>query len=100
MLLNMKTLLCCIGRKENRYVRDWVEYHKSLGITNIYLMDNNYDGEEDFREVINDYIDNGYVILKDCKNKKSHQLKGYTECYETYGNDYDWIIFIDIDEIR
>lgn len=98
MLLNMKTLLCCIGRKENRYVRDWVEYHKSLGITNIYLMDNNYDGEEDFREVINDYIDNGYVILKDCKNKKSHQLKGYTECYETYGNDYDWIIFIDIDE--
>ena len=47
----MKTLLCCIGRRENDYIREFVEYNKVLGFTNICLYDNNYDGEEDFHEV-------------------------------------------------
>ena len=47
----MKTLLCCIGRRENDYIREFVEYNKVLGFTNICLYDNNYNGEEDFHEV-------------------------------------------------
>ena len=65
----MKTLLCCIGRKENQYIREYVEWYKNLGFTNIVLIDNNYDGEEDFHDAIGDYIDSGYVILKDYRNK-------------------------------
>ena len=44
----MKTLLCCIGRRENQHIREFVEWYKNLGFTNIVLYDNNYDGEEDF----------------------------------------------------
>ena len=95
---NMKTLLCCIGRRENDYIREFVEYNKVLGFTNICLYDNNYDGEEDFHDVIGDYISDGYVILKDYRNRKVCQLDAYNECYKTYGNDYDWIAFFDIDE--
>lgn len=95
---NMKTLLCCIGRLENQYIREYVEYYKNLGITNICLFDNNHDNEEDFRDAIGDYIDNGFVILKDYKNRKVCQLDAYNECYTTYGNEYDWIAFFDIDE--
>lgn len=95
---NMKTLLCCIGRRENDYIREFVEYHKVLGFTNICLYDNNYDGEEDFHDVIGDYISDGYVILKDYRNRKVCQLDAYNECYKTYGNEYDWIAFFDIDE--
>ena len=94
----MKTLLCCIGRRENDYIREFVEYNKVLGFTNICLYDNNYDGEEDFHDVIGDYISDGYVILKDYRNRKVCQLDAYNECYKTYGNDYDWIAFFDIDE--
>lgn len=94
----MKTLLCCIGRRENDYIREFVEYNKVLGFTNICLFDNNYDGEEDFNDVIGDYISNGYVILKDYRNRKVCQLDAYNECYKTYGNEYDWIAFFDIDE--
>ena len=61
----MKTLLCCIGRRENQHIREFVEWYKKLGFTNIVLYDNNYDGEEDFHDAIGDYIDDGYVILKD-----------------------------------
>ena len=94
----MKILLCCIGRLENAYIKEFVEYYKILGVTNICLFDNNYDGEEDFNDVIGDYIKDGFVILKDYRNRKVCQLDAYNECYKTYGGEYDWIAFFDIDE--
>ena len=94
----MKILLCCIGRLENAYIREFVEYYKILGVTNICLFDNNYDGEEDFNDVIGDYINDGFVILKNYRNRKVCQLAAYNECYRTYGEEYDWIMFFDIDE--
>lgn len=94
----MKTLLCCIGRCENKYIREYVEYYKNIGITNICLFDNNRDGEEDFNDVIGDYIDDGFVILKDYRNRQECQYDAYNECYSTYGDEYDWIMFFDIDE--
>jgi len=95
----LKVLLCCIGRLENMYIREYVEYYKSIGFTNICLYDNNRDGEDDFHEVIGDYIDNGYVILKNYRNITTPcQFKAYDECYAEYGDKYDWIAFFDIDE--
>lgn len=97
---NMKSMLCCIGRMENDYIKEYVEYYKNyVGVTNICLYDNNRDGEEDFNDVIGDYIKDGYVILKDYRNiKEPCQLRAYKECYEEYKNDYDWFLFFDIDE--
>ena len=94
----MKVLLCAIARMENDYIREWVEYNKNIGFTNICLFDNNYDGEQDFRDVIGDYIGSGFVILKDYRNRAECQLEAYTECYAEYGNQYDWIAFFDCDE--
>ena len=94
----MKTLLCCIGRKENQYIREYVEWYKNLGFTNIVLIDNNYDGEEDFHDAIGDYIDSGYVILKDYRNKVKCQLDAYNAVYREYVDDYDWFAFFDCDE--
>lgn len=94
-----KSLLCCIGRMENQYIREYVEYNKKIGFTNICLYDNNRNGEDDFRDVIGDYIDSGYVILKDYRDiKEPCQFRAYNECYAEYGNEYDWIAFFDIDE--
>lgn len=94
-----KTLLCCIGRLENKYIREFVEFYKKIGVTNICLYDNNRDGEDDFHDVIGDYIDDGFVILKDYRNLSYPvQLKAYTECYFEYRNRYDWFLFFDIDE--
>lgn len=95
----MRTLLCCIGRRENKYIKEFVEYYKVLGVSNICLFDNNHDGEEDFRDVIGEDIDSGYVILKDYRNRRVCQLEAYDECYKTYGNEYDWLLFFDIDEL-
>jgi len=94
----MRTLLCCIGRQENKYIREFVEYHKKLGFTNICLYDNNRDDEEYFEDVIGDYIDRGYVILKNWRGEKLCQSKSYDDCYATYQGDYDWFAFFDCDE--
>ena len=81
----MRTLLCAIGRLENRYIREWVEWHQNIGFTNIVLYDNNYDREDEFNDVIGDYVADGFVILKDYRNRKDCQFAAYNECYEEYG---------------
>ena len=96
---NMKIMLCCIGRMENKYIREYVEFYKSIGVTNICLFDNNRDGEDDFHDAIGDYIDSGFVILKDYRNRTEPvQLLAYNECYGEYKDEYDWFLFLDIDE--
>ena len=92
---DIKTLICCIGKNENRYVRHYVEWYLNLGVSHICLYDNNDPDGERFESVIGDYIDSGYVEVIDVRGKKVVQLKCYTECYAKNKNDYDWILFID-----
>jgi len=94
----MKTLICCIVKQENLYLRDFVEYYKRLGVTNIVLYDNNDLEGEYPHQVIGDYINNGFVIYNDVRGKYRCQLEVYDRCYEKYRNDYDWMGFFDIDE--
>lgn len=95
----LKVMLCCIGRQENKYIREFVDYYKRIGVTNICLYDNNRDGEDDFHDVIGDYINSGFVILKNYRNMLPPvQFIAYNECYKEYKNDYDWFLFFDIDE--
>lgn len=94
----MKTLLCGIGKLENNYIREWVEYHNKIGFTNIVLYDNNDENGEHFEDVIGDYIDSGYVILKNWRGRKLAQIPSYNSCYNEYKSQYDWIAFWDIDE--
>lgn len=95
---DMRIMLCCIGRMENRYIREFVDHYRKMGVDRICLYDNNRDGEEDFRDVIADDIDSGFVILKDCRNRTDCQQEAYNSCYAEYGGEYDWIMFFDIDE--
>lgn len=91
----MKTAVCCIGRSENAYIREYVEHYQKLGIDKIFIYDNNYDGEEHFEDVIDDYITDGLVDIIDYRNRTNCQMDAYQDCYDRYGNEYDWILFID-----
>ena len=94
----MKVALCCIGRLENQYAVEYVEYYKSIGFDKIFIYDNNHDGEEHFEDVLQTYIDDGFVTVIDYRNKEAAQLSAYNDCYSKYGNEYDWIAFFDFDE--
>lgn len=94
----MKVAIVTIGRLENLYIRDFCNYYKNLGVDNIILGDNNYSEEEYFEDAINDYIRTGFVIKKDLRDKKEIQLDFYNNMLYEYYNEFNWIIFIDIDE--
>lgn len=93
-----KVSLCVIIKNENKYLREFVEHYLNLGFSNIYLYDNNdYEGEHP-NEVIEDYINNGFVIYHNYRNWKVCQKMAYNDCYEKYSKNCDWIAFFDCDE--
>lgn len=94
----MKTALCACCRLENLYIREWVEYYKNLGFDNIILYDNNNKDEDKLSDVIGDYIDSGFVIVKPIPGLRCFQVTKYNECIIEYCNTYDWIAFFDCDE--
>lgn len=94
----MKVALCCIGRMENLYIREYVEYYQKLGIDKIFLYDNNHDGEDRFEDVIGDYVNDGFVNVTDFRNRSVCQLTAYQDCYDKHNQEYDWICFFDCDE--
>lgn len=99
----MMVAVCCIGKLENHYIREFVEHYKSIGVDKIFLYDNNDVDGERFEDVIGDYINEGFVKLIDYRGRvstKSYNLQSHTykDFYRTYGNDYDWIFIIDCDE--
>ena len=93
-----KIALCAIGRRENLYAREFVDHYKNLGFDNIFILDNNHDGEEHFEEVLEDDVNRGFVKIIDIRNETNCQMKEYTKMYAEYGKEYDWIAFFDFDE--
>jgi hypothetical protein len=94
----LNVALIAIGRKENRYAREWVEYHLQLGVQHIYILDNNRQGEEHFEAVLQDYIDAGTVTVEDYRDKPLAILQAYTEAYNRHKDQHDWLGIIDFDE--
>ena len=94
----MKVALCCIGRQENRYAVEFVEFYHSIGVDKIFIYDNNYDKEEHFEDVLQKYIDDSIVEVINYRNMSVCQLNAYQECYDKHGNEYDWLCFFDFDE--
>ena len=89
------TAICCIAKCENHYLKEWADYHLSLGFSHIYIYDNNDEDGEKIAPLCESY-DN--VIVLDCRGKVNYQKRAYTEFYRKYGNTYDWIAYIDVDE--
>jgi len=96
---NTTILLVGIAKYENNYIREWVEYHKGIGINKIILCDNNPIDGEKLSEPIKDYVDSNFVEIDESYRGKSLlQVSCYKKHYKNNHMKYDWITFNDIDE--
>ena len=95
---NIKICICTVGKNENRYIKEYLEYYKNYGIDKIFLYDNNNIDGEKFQEVINEYVIQNFVEIKNWRGIKSPQMMIYNDCYNNYYDKYDWLLFNDIDE--
>ena len=97
-LKQIKICICTIGKQENRYIKEYIEYYKQYGIDKIFLYDNNDLNGEYFENILEKYQNEDFVEIKNLRGIKSPQMKMYHDCYSNNYEKYEWLIFNDIDE--
>ena len=99
-LFNLRVCVCTLGKEENRYIAEFVEHYKNYGVDKIYLYDNNDINGERYDKVIRKYIRNKFVEVIDWRGVKgtSTYYGILNSCYKAFHDQYDWLIFYEIDE--
>ena len=95
-----KVALCARAKKENRYIKYYIEHYKKIGYNHLFFGDNNeIDGESllDVKE-IQDGIKEGFITVINRRGIKDKDQEWYYICYNNLSLEYDWISFFDFDE--
>ena len=92
-----KVCICTVAKYENKYIMEFIDYYKKIGVDKVYLYDNNDINGENFDFLYND-ISSGFIEIINYRGKKRPQRKIYNECYTKNKKIYKWLIFIDLDE--
>jgi SAM-dependent methyltransferase len=87
--------IATIFKNEAPYLREWIEFHRLIGVERFYLYDNGSD--DGSRDVLEPYRRAGTVVITDWPQHPG-QMSAYTHCAHTYADDAAWIAFIDVDE--
>ena len=65
----IKISLCTMGRKENLYVKEFVEYYIKLGIDHIFIYDDNEQNTEKISDALGNKYKNRITIYENIKLK-------------------------------
>lgn len=92
---------CAIFQDEAPYLREWIEYHRMLGVQHFYLYNNN--SSDNFQEVLKPYVKKKVVEVIDWPsdpqgNFDPVQMGAYNHCIQRVKKDVRWLAIIDIDE--
>jgi glycosyltransferase involved in cell wall biosynthesis len=87
--------VCSILREEGRYLREFVEFHRIVGVEHFYLYDNG--STDDTAEVLVSYVDEGLVTYIPFAHPVA-QVPAYNHCIRTFGAECDWIALMEADE--
>ena len=94
----IKVALCTMGRKENLYAKEFIEYYIKLGIDHMFIYDDNPPLTEKIQDVIDEKYMDKISIYEAKKQKISNQIIAFTSCYKNNLNEFDWFIMVDMDE--
>ena len=86
----MKTaIVAIVAEWDKPYLKEWIEWHQSIGIDDIFVVTNNWDWKPTHKNVWSGRIDG-----------KVKQLPAYNLWLSKLGttSKYDWAFFIDVDE--
>ena len=85
----------CIAKNEGPYIKEWIEYHKLVGVERFYFYDNG--STDNTREILNPYIKDGTVVYNYIEGK-CLQNPAYADAIVKYKNETRWLAIIDLDE--
>ena len=84
-----------VVKNEAPYIKEWIEFHKLVGVTRFYIYDNN--SEDNLTEILKPYIKSGQVIYQLFPGNPI-QLQAYNNAIQKYKHQTKYMGFIDIDE--
>jgi hypothetical protein len=96
--VRIKTAICVIAKKENKYIKEFINHYIDLGINKIFLYDNNDIEEEKFDVILNNFIKQKQVQIINFRGLVRPQQLAFSQCYNNNKYKYDWFAFYDVDE--
>lgn len=95
----MKIAITTMIKNEHLYLNEWIQYHLSLGIDAIYIVEDSDSLSHDVSQFSNVYICN-ISQLVNYEDFQRRNVQRYVANY--YANllksEYDWMGFLDVDE--
>jgi hypothetical protein len=88
--------ICALYLNEAPYLREWIEFHRLMGVERFYLYDNG--STDDHLDVLAPYLDAGIAVRHEWPCSPPNQGEIYSDCLSRHRTDARWIAFIDIDE--
>lgn len=90
--------VCAIFKNEAPFLKEWIEYHRLIGVEHFYLY-NNFS-TDNYMAILSPYIEKDVVTLIDwpISGNDNAQNKAYTDCLSKYRGETHWLAIIDLDE--
>ncbi|MEM1171057.1 MAG: glycosyltransferase family 92 protein [Cyanobacteria bacterium P01_H01_bin.35] len=88
--------ICAIMKNEGPYLREWLEFHKLVGVERFYLYNNH--SSDNTLDILGPYRENNEVVMQNWPVRNGQQMKAYNHFLEKYKHESKWIAFIDLDE--
>ena len=89
--------ICLLIKDENKYLREWIDWHNSIGVDHYYIYDNG--SSIPVKDTALEYFPENLFTFIEWNDLYDHiQIEAYNHCLENYGSESKWIAFIDTDE--
>ena len=95
---NIKIALCTVGKKENLYANEFIEYYIKLGFDHLFIYDDNEPNTEKISNIINPLFRKYVTIYDNLNDETKYQAGVYNNCYRNNNKQFDWLLMIDMDE--
>ena len=106
--MSLKTAICVLIKDENDYLDEWLDHHLNLGIDEIFLYEDY--GSKSHLDIVKPYGNrvhlNSIDIMFNSNDRRKNivnnggrvQVQLFDYFPKIYKDDFDWILFIDLDE--
>jgi len=94
----MKIALCTVGKKENLYAKEFIEYYINLGVNHIFIYDDNEKNDEKIGDIIPLEYYLNISLYETHSLNITHQSEAFSDCYKNNLEKFDWFIMLDMDE--
>jgi glycosyl transferase family 92 len=88
--------ICAVYRNEAPYLREWIEFHRLVGVEHFYLYDN--QSTDAHLEELAPYVEEGIITLHSWEPVPPHQPDVYNDFLSRHREDSRWVAFLDLDE--